>query len=700
MRPTPASLTRLAVPLLALVLVSAHAAEISPQTVGSLGVRWTRALGPVTGPLVVEGDTLYAAGWSGGRFYALDLVTGANKWSATVPGLLFGGTLVLPDTVCAGAGTFVTCVDKATGAERWTRNVGNPDFPDAIWSAPNAANGRLFVSIASISDDPCTRGRLIALDLATGDLLWTHQTVPDKICTTDTGTECDDDGDCPSGGSCVIGRGAGVTATVAVDPTGAFVYMNTVGCFSFPSIGDSETMFKLNAATGETIWKNRVTPPEQFGYCANDGSVDCNLDADCAGVGGTCTNPKAGYHDFGFLNGPHRLVLPGATLILSAAKSGTLYAFDEQTGTIVWENAVQPTPISPGTAGFGLFNGALAVSGDRVYAALNSLIPSRVCANDHRVGCTSDAQCPGGICLPAPEHLQAFDASNAGATLWTHEIGSSWSSASVANGVVFAGTNTKAADDSSEFFAVDAASGTRLATYRVPAPSIGRATVAGDTVFVPYGTLSTPGTGGVVALSLCGNGVLDAGEACDFAAADAADCCTLACTPAAAGTACGTDDGNVCTDAACDGAGLCVTTSNTAFCDDGDACTSGDVCAAGACAGAVGTRADLDCALAGLTAASCDGAPLPKGLAKALAKRTRGATKQLNKATALAAKGAASAKIEKRRQAAARQLDGVAALTAKAVRARNAKKRIAESCKATLDAIAARSRAAIAGFGF
>lgn len=699
MRTPLALLTCLAVSLVTLAVASPAVAEISPQTVGSLGVRWNRSLErPVTGPLVVEGDTLYATDW-GGKVYALDRVTGAEKWSASLPGAVFGGALVLADRVCAGAAQTVKCFDKTTGAELWSRSIALDGFPDAIWSAPAAANGRLFVSIASLSDDPCTRGRLQALDLATGAPLWTHQTVPDKICTTDTGTECDDDADCPAGGSCIIARGAGVTATVTTDPTGSFVYMNTVGCFSFPSVGDSDTMFKLDAATGDMIWKTRVTPPEQFGHCVNDGSVDCNLDADCAGVGGTCQNPKTGYHDFGFLNGPHRLELPGGTVIVSGSKNGTLYAFDESDGEIAWTNEVQPIPVSPGTAGFGLFNGAIVVDGDRIYAALNSLIPSRVCANDHRVGCTSDAQCPSGVCLPAPEHLQAFDA-NDGSTLWTHEIGASWSSAQVANGVVFAGTNTKDEDDSSEFFAVDAVTGARLAAYRVPAPAIGRAVVAGDTVYVPYGTLSTLSTGGVVALSLCGNGTVDAGEACDLAAPGADGCCTVACTPAAAGTACGADDGNVCTDAVCDAAGLCAATDNTASCDDGDACTSGDVCGDGACAGGFAVMADVECTLGDVAAATCDGAALPKSLAKAIGKRSRNARKQLAKAATLATKGAAIAKIEARRRAAVRQLEGVATLTAKAVRSRSAKKRIAESCKVAIDALAARSRGAIAAVSF
>ena len=52
--------------------------------------------------------------------------------------------------------------------------------------------------------------------------------VPDKVCTTDTADRLHDvDGDCRTAARCVEGRGAGVTATVATDPTGEFVYMNT-----------------------------------------------------------------------------------------------------------------------------------------------------------------------------------------------------------------------------------------------------------------------------------------------------------------------------------------------------------------------------------------------------------------------------------------------------------------------------------------
>jgi len=665
--------------ILALTLLAVPArAAITPADAARLGVRWEFETNiPVTGAPVIDGDTLYAGAWNG-TLYALDLATGAQRWTAMPrAGVLFGGPMVAGDLVCAAGGnTVVACFNKTTGAEVWRRTIKLPDFSDAIWSPPVASNGRLFVSVASVSDQPCTRGRLVALDLATGDPLWVHQTIPDKICTTDTSIACTDSSECPESGSCAVALGGGVTASVTVDPTGSFVYMNTVGCYTHPSVGDSDSVFKLDAATGATIWKNRVTPPEQFGYCVNDSSKDCSTDTHCAtaGVGGTCMNPKGFYHDFGFLNGPLRIEVPGVgTLIVSGSKDGTLYAFDEATGDIAWTNEVQPIPVSPGFAGFGLFNGAIRFADGRIYAALNALIPARVCAGNHTMACTSDEACgAGGPCLPAPEHLQAFDAAT-GATVWTHEIGRSWSSVAVENGVVYAGTNDQKDDDTSEFFTVDAATGTRLGTYAVPAPVVGRPVVHGDTVFVPFGTLSTLGTGGVRAMALCGNGTVDAGESCDPGVAGATGCCNALCQAAATGTACTVDDGDVCTSAA--------------------------ACATGVCTGTFATMNDLECTVAGLDEATCDGT-LARRVDKAVAKRVRNVRRLLAKLARLAERNAAAAKIAKVRRAAAAQLEAVSTLTAKAAQSRNPKRQISAECKATLDALTARSRGAIETFAF
>jgi outer membrane protein assembly factor BamB len=690
---------RPAVVALVLVAVAAAApAAVTPANVARLGVKWDVPLDAVTGALVMSEGTLYVTSWDG-NVYAMDPLTGVPRWTFDAGGLigLPGGVVATGDgRVCFGTTSAeVFCVHTADGSLDWQRTVGT--LGDAVWSPPAIANGRLYVSVASLADQPCVPGRLVVLDLATGDPAWSLQTVPDAVCSTDTGVACTTDADC-GGAPCVAARGGGVTATVSFDPTGAWVYMNTVGCYTFPSVGDSDSIFKLNAETGAVVWKTRVTPPEQFGFCAADAAVECSTDAHCAGAGGACTLPKPNYHDFGFLNGPIPIGVPpggGAGILVSGSKDGTLYALHESTGQIAWTNEVQPVPVSPGFAGYGLFNGALAVVDGRIHAALNQLIPSRVCADDHRTGCTSDAGCSTGICLPRPEHLAAFSPTD-GSLLWSDEIGPSWSSVAVGNGIVYAGTNVDTdPSGASEFYAYDAAGGTRLATFALPASSTARAAVGDDAVYVGYGVF---GAGGVRALALCGNGLPDPGEVCDPADPAAGGCCTAACQLAAGGTPCA-DDANGCTDDACDAAGQCRHAPNAAACDDADACTAGDVCAAGTCAGQVTGTDGVGCVLGRIDDAPCGDTPLPRSLARAVDRALASMDRLLARAARAAERGR-TAKVEKLRKGVLHVLDGIAKRAAKSARSRNPQRRIDAACRAAIDDLTGRSRTLVETFAF
>ena len=448
--------------------------------------------------------------------------------------------------------------------------------------------------------------------------------------------------------------------------------MNTVGCYTFPSIGDSDSMFKVAASTGDVEWKQRVSQPEQFGTCRNmgvDTGIDCGLDADC-GVGEACTK-KAVYHDFGFVNGPLRIDAPdgmGGTrpLIVSGSKNGTLYAFNED-GTEAWHNTLRSEPVSPGFAGYGLFNGAIAYADGRIHAALYEMNPVRVCSNDPQKGCTTDANCPGGACPAAPKHLMAFDPID-GHILWQEEIGHSYSHVAVANGIVWAGTQDSDDAGGSWLYAHDAATGARLATFPLPNNSAARVAIDGDSVYVGYGVLSD---GGVLALSLCGNGTIDPGETCDPAAAATA-CCTPSCTREPA----------------------------DATCDDGDACTREDRCDGGTtCAGRVATLDDVGCAVDRLQASPCGDVALPGPLAKALAKTVTRIGKLFEKAAGLVSKGKAE-RAEKLRAQAMKALDAVGKKIGKAAGAKKESKRISAECKASLDELVTSRRAILQGYSF
>jgi outer membrane protein assembly factor BamB len=444
--------------------------QITPENAAELELAWDfPANGGVTAGPVVTDEFLYVPSWDR-NLYALDPRTGELKWSFRSEAGFQGNVTLVPgstDLLIGDGWSTVFRLDGRTGDVVWQTRVGD-ETVDQIWSAVAVGGGRVFAGIASHSDNPCTNGRTAALDLETGELLWERQNVPERVCRTDTAIICEDSSDCPENGECVEGRGAGVTASPVVSEDGRFVYANAVGCYTFPSIGDSDSIMKLDAATGDTEWLNRVVPPEQFGACAQDTSIDCGTDAMC-GNKGPCQE-KGAYHDFGFLNGPLLLdvEISGRTrkLLVSGAKHGTLYAFDERDGDIVWSNEVLPIPVSPAFAGFGLFNGALAFENGRIYAALYEMIPR---AN------------------PAPPHLQAFDVRN-GKTLWTAEIGRAYAHVGVKNDVLFTGTN-----DVPDFYVYDATNGERLKTFQLPATSSSRAAVSGDTVYVGYGIISNVG---------------------------------------------------------------------------------------------------------------------------------------------------------------------------------------------------------------
>ena len=662
--------------LIALVLLgpAVAPAAMTPGNVATLVPKWTADVGGVTGGAILRDGRLYVGSW-GSRVVALDPVTGAQIWSRTVGGPVSGRVFTLDDGgVCYATvsppGGEAGCLEGATGAVRWQRSIADP-LEGSAWSGPVAANGRLFVGVAGFADNPSSRGRLLALDLATGNELWRFYTIPEKVCTTDTAVECTSDGDCPDGGTCVLGRGGGVTATPSVDPSGEWVYMNTVGSFTFPSIGESDSVFKIAASDGTVAWRRRVSAPEQFGACVNDGSVDCGVDAHCAGVGGTCQE-KNFYHDFGFVNGPLRIEVPdglGGTkvLIVSGSKNGTLYAFDEATGADAWTNVVRNEPVTPGFGGYGLFNGAIEHADGRIFAALYFMIPARGCSNDPGKSCDADDDCPGGTCPTEPKHLMAFDAVT-GATVWEEEIGRSWSHVGVANGIVFAGTQSTDGDsDASWLYAHDVASGARLATFPLPQSSTARTIVDGNTAYVGFGI----GTGGVMALSLCGNGTLDEGETCDAGAGGQSGCCSPSCTFEPAGFTC----------------------------DDGDPCTGGDQCNEGACSGGVTTLDQLGCTLDAFAAAPCGDATLPKALSRTIDRAVARVERLFAKAAELAASGKTE-RAERLRAKATKSLRTIATKAGKAAAARKESKRITAECRAALDALVASRTAVLESFAF
>jgi outer membrane protein assembly factor BamB len=422
---------------------------ITPANASLLVEKWSFPAGAVTSTPTVGEGMVYVTSWDG-NLYALRAKDGLLRWTfETGASLQSSATLTADGRVLVGDSTgTVYCLNAKKGTLLWTATVGDTDPANAhIWASPVVANGRVFMGRASHTDNPCTQGHLYAFDLDTGAELWRYATVPARVCNADTNITCTVDGDCP-GGQCVDGKGGGVTASVAVSADGETVYMVSVGCFTFPSIGNSDAIFALDAATGTADWIHRTQTVQQF-----------------------AEGPP--YHDYGFLNGPSLIdgqdPMGGTRpLVVAASKDGSIYAVDPSTGAPVWTRVLAP---APATAGFGLFNAAVGYANHRFYAALFQF-SGWPASNDH---------------------LYAFD-DEAGATVWSTQIGASWGSMAVANGVLFVGTN-----QSSNLLVHDAATGASLATLPMPGQVTSGASIVGGTVYVGHGP---SGPGGVRAFAL------------------------------------------------------------------------------------------------------------------------------------------------------------------------------------------------------
>jgi hypothetical protein len=128
--------------------------------------------------------------------------------------------------------------------------------------------------------------------------------------------------------------------------------MGSVGCYTQPSIGNSDALFSLDAGTGVAHWIYRTESIEQY------------------------HDSTPFYHDFGFLNGPLLVDASdgrGGTrrLVVGPSKDGTVYAVDPVTGALVWSESL----VTNGSfAGFGLFNAAAAWANDTLYTSLYETI--------------------------------------------------------------------------------------------------------------------------------------------------------------------------------------------------------------------------------------------------------------------------------------------------------------------------------------
>jgi outer membrane protein assembly factor BamB len=244
-------------------------ATTTPSGVTSYSEQWRRQVprcagapytggGLVTSPVIFKG--VIFAGGNNGCLLAVNETDGTIKWSRFVA--------YQPKLTCSsqlGIASSVTVADDGSGSPlltfhapdgylyRLNGNDGstisrtvvqipsqtNPPGNDVYaWSSPTPANGRDYVGISSNCDTPFVQGKVVAFDRGTGQLTWSHSTVPNGFV------------------------GAGVWTDLAVDDTGN-VWATTGSTDSSTDSAhpnthagfEQQSLIKLDGATGNLLCK-------------------------------------------------------------------------------------------------------------------------------------------------------------------------------------------------------------------------------------------------------------------------------------------------------------------------------------------------------------------------------------------------------------------------------------------------------------
>lgn len=457
--------------------------KINSGNAGNLAVKWAFTTGgDVSATPALDGPNVYFPDWAG-NLYAVDQKTGVQIWShkisdyTGIPGdysratpAVYNGYLIFGNQGgYVNGSAWMMAVNKQTGNLVWKTQVETVAFPIITQSAVIDPSGTIpvaYVGVASAEEAfeafipgyvCCSfRGSMLALNANTGQILWKTYTVPAGGVPGDSYT-----GGAVWGSTAVVDNGrnslyisTGNNYSVPLSVRSCIVAANgdptaTRACISPDDHFDS--VMALNLKTGAIKWSSVAIPYDSF-------NLSCLFPANPD----NCPQPAGPDYDFG--QGPMLYTVASKTgkpvsLLGAGQKSGQYWAFNPDTGAVVWVTQVGPG----GTLG-GLEWGS-ATDGKRIYVAIaNSERKPWALGNaggwsalDAATGAilwqtadpngaidTGAVSVANGVvygCSMDPiGHMFAFNAAS-GATLWNYPSGGSCNAgAAISNGVVYWGS--------------------------------------------------------------------------------------------------------------------------------------------------------------------------------------------------------------------------------------------------------------------
>jgi polyvinyl alcohol dehydrogenase (cytochrome) len=453
---------------------------INTSDVASLAVKLVFTAGAsVSATTTVVGGQVYFPDWAG-NLYALNAATGQQIWETQISGYtgipndvsrtspaVYNNELILGDDLSESGphnGARLLAVDRTTGSLLWMTQIDT--HPAAIITgAAVVYNGVVYQGVSSAEEQyalgtqyPCCtfRGSVVAVNAATGQILWKTYTAPDN------------------GGATNQYSGNAIWQPPVIDTAHGALYVGTGNDYTVPASVEAcrqnnpqetdcaepddyfDTALAMNLTTGAILWSQRM-------YGWDVWTVACAV----PGNPSACPTPPGPDYDLGGSGGN----LMGG-VVGFGQKSGMYWALNTSDGTILWS-----TQVGPGGDDGGVQWGT-ATDGQRIYVAVTN--------NEHFNYVLTNGQTITGSAWSALDPAT-------GKILWqtpdpTQGTNFNFGSVSVANGVMFAG----ALDG--HMYAFDASSGKILWSYLTGGSILGGPAIVDGVVYWGSGYARSGGT--------------------------------------------------------------------------------------------------------------------------------------------------------------------------------------------------------------
>ena len=375
--------------------------QINTQTVQGLKVTCTYDTGLHenfnTGPIVIDGALIFTTGLDTFSIGAADCRENwrthedpvphafllANRGVAYLDGRLFRGTL----------DGRVFSYDSKTGKRLWATTVTRGRSGEWVVAAPIAWNGLVFIGIV-VGDIKGVKGRMYALDAATGRIVWESYTVPKQEGDPTLGpqgtmptsiTTWENPPDVPI-------SGGGTWTSYTLDPTTGRLYI---------PVGNASPDFVIGLRQGDDLFTNSVVVLD-----AMTGNYISHFKA-----------VSRDWHDWDVSNTPSLITTKSGKQLMSfTPKNGYLYGVELASNKLVYRSQVtrvenpdaplsteKPTHFCPGALGGGEWNGvAYDPETNLIYSGESEWCTTVTLAADAKVKATKNGELWFGVVLKNP----------------------------------------------------------------------------------------------------------------------------------------------------------------------------------------------------------------------------------------------------------------------------------------------------------